>query len=102
MTSAKDGAPLPGVNILVKGTQTGTSTDVSGNFAIEVTGQGAELIFSYIGFNSQSVEVGSQSVIHVSLQESVETLKEAVVTAMGITRTSARSVIRSEMRKGKH
>lgn len=86
VTSAKDGAPLPGVNILVKGTQAGTSTDVSGNFSIDVAGQGAELIFSYIGFNSQSVEVGSQSVIYVSLQESVETLKEAVVTAMGITR----------------
>jgi TonB-linked SusC/RagA family outer membrane protein len=86
VTSSKDGAALPGVNILVRGTQSGTSTDVAGNFSIDITGQDAVLIFSYIGFNSQSVEVGNLSVVNVSLQESVETLKEAVVTAMGITR----------------
>ncbi|CAG5009335.1 hypothetical protein DYBT9275_04472 [Dyadobacter sp. CECT 9275] len=86
VTSSKDGATLPGVNVLIKGTQMGTTTDVSGNYSIEVPGPNAVLTFSYIGFNSQDVVVGSQTNIDVNLVESVETLKEAVVTALGIKR----------------
>ncbi len=84
--SAKDGTAMPGVNVLLKGSQVGTTTDVSGAYAIDVTGDNPILIFSYIGFNPQEVPVLKQSVIDISLVESVETLKEAVVTALGIKR----------------
>lgn len=86
VTSSKDGSALPGVNVLVKGAQSGTTTDVSGNYSIEVSGESQVLIFSYIGFISQEVTVGKQNVIDINLVESVETLKEAVVTALGMKR----------------
>jgi TonB-linked SusC/RagA family outer membrane protein len=86
VTSSSDGAGLPGVNVLVKGAQIGTTTDVSGNYAIEVASESQVLIFSYIGFLSQEVTVGSRNVIDIALVESAETLKEAVVTALGIKR----------------
>lgn len=86
VTATKDGQVIPGVNILVKGTQSGTTSDASGNYTIEVSGDNQTLIFSYIGFVSQEIFVGRQNTINVSLIESVETLKEAVVTALGIKR----------------
>ena len=86
VTSSKDGATLPGVNVLLKGSQSGTTTDAAGHYSIDVPGPNAVLTFSYIGFNSQDVVVGNQNNIDVSLVESVETLKEAVVTALGIKR----------------
>ncbi|MEO6684925.1 MAG: SusC/RagA family TonB-linked outer membrane protein, partial [Dyadobacter sp.] len=84
--AAKDGTVMPGVNVLLKGSQVGTTTDVSGAYSIDVTGDNPILIFSYIGFIPQEVPVLKQSVIDISLVESVETLKEAVVTALGIKR----------------
>ena len=86
VTDSKDGSAMPGVNVLVKGLQSGTTTDVSGSYSIEVPGESSVLTFSYIGFVSQDFVVGKQSVINVTLVESTETLKEAVVTALGIKR----------------
>ncbi len=86
VTSSKDGSGLPGVNVLVKGLQSGTTTDASGNYSIEIANEKQILIFSYIGFVSQEIPVGKQTTIDVALVESVETLKEAVVTALGIKR----------------
>ena len=86
ITSSKDGSALPGVNVLIKGLQSGTTTDASGSYSIDVTSESQVLIFSYIGFISQEVTVGNQNVINISLIESTETLKEAVVTALGIKR----------------
>ncbi|GAB2778177.1 SusC/RagA family TonB-linked outer membrane protein [Rhabdobacter roseus] len=86
VTSAADGGGMPGVNVVVKGTQTGTSTDASGNFSIDAPSATTVLVFSYIGYQSQEITVGTQSVINISLEESAETLQEAVVTALGISR----------------
>jgi len=86
ITSSKDGSALPGVNVLIKGLQSGTTTDASGSYSIDVTSESQVLIFSYIGFITQEVTVGNQNVINISLIESTETLKEAVVTALGIKR----------------
>lgn len=83
ITSADDGAPIPGVNITVKGTTSGTISDASGNYSINVDAGGA-LIFSFIGYTSQEVAVGSNSVIDVSLQLDVTQLNEVVVTAIGL------------------
>ena len=86
VVSSKDGTGLPGVNVLQKGTQVGTTTDVNGNYSIQVTGSSPVLIFSYIGFITQNIEVGNKNSLDITMVESVETLKEAVVTAYGIKR----------------
>nr|WP_295930773.1 SusC/RagA family TonB-linked outer membrane protein [uncultured Dyadobacter sp.] len=87
ITSKIDGASLPGVSIIVKGTQVGTSSDASGNYSINVSeGTRAVLVFSYIGHETQEVAVGNESVINVTLVEGAETLGEHVVTALGLSR----------------
>ena len=74
------------MTILVKDTQTGTVTDLNGTYRIEVPGENAILVFSFIGFETQEVIVGSQRVIDVVMLESAQALEEVVVTALGITR----------------
>lgn len=86
VTSTADGLGLPGVNVLIKGTQTGAITDQSGAYKIVVPGQDAVLVFSYIGYETVERLVGNQRVIDVTLSESTQELDEVVVTALGITR----------------
>lgn len=88
VTTEMDGLPLPGANVLVKGTTNGVQTDFDGNYSITVS-EGATLVFSYLGLKSQEVVVGGQSVINVSLQEDAETLEEVIVTAYGTTTKEA-------------
>ena len=73
-----DGAPLPGANVLVKGTTNGTQTDFDGNYSITADAN-ATLVFSYIGFASQEVAVGGQTTINVSLSEDANKLDEVVI-----------------------
>jgi TonB-linked SusC/RagA family outer membrane protein len=82
----EDGSALPGVNILVKGTNNGTVSDVDGKFIISVSGPNDILIFSFIGYKSQEIQVGQQTSFDVKLASDVETLSEVVVTAAGIER----------------
>lgn len=76
------GIPLPGVNVIVKGTSTGTATDFDGNFSLDVE-EGAVLEISYVGFKTQSITIGSQTTINVILEEDAETLEAVVVNALG-------------------
>lgn len=85
VTSKSDGQALPGVNVLIKGTANGTTTDANGKFSIEAT-PGATLTFSYIGFAPQEVSVGTQTELNVVLVEDATQLGEVVVTALGIER----------------
>lgn len=85
VTDAKDGTPLPGVNVIEKGTTNGVTTDFDGNYSIDVA-EGATLQFSFIGFTPQDITVNGQSTINVALRESSEALDEVVVTALGISR----------------
>lgn len=85
VTSADDGSALPGVNVLVKGTTNGTTTGVDGGYSLPVS-DAATLVFSFIGFTTQEVEVGSRSEINVSMASDVKQLGEVVVTALGIER----------------
>ena len=78
------GVPLPGVNIVLKGTTTGTQSDFDGNYNISAS-QGDVLVFTYVGFADQEVTVGATSTVNVSL-EAGEALDEVVVTALGISR----------------
>jgi TonB-linked SusC/RagA family outer membrane protein len=79
-------APIPGVSVLIKGTSTGTATDVDGNFTIDVAGPETVLVFSYLGFQTIEEAVGNRSTINVTLSEDAAELSEVVVTALGIQR----------------
>ncbi len=76
------GVPLPGVNVIVKGTSTGTSTDFDGNFSLDVE-EGAILVLSYIGFKTVEIVVGNQTEINVTLEEDAASLDEVVINALG-------------------
>lgn len=85
VTSVVDGMVVPGVSVVVKGTNTGAVTDVEGKYSISVSPDDV-LVFSFVGFESQEVPVGGRTVIDITLQESMATLNEVVVTALGIER----------------
>jgi len=76
------GVPLPGVNVVIKGTNTGTSTDFDGNFSIEASSSDV-LIFSFVGFKDQEVSVGENSSFSISLEEEASFLDEIIVTGYG-------------------
>ncbi len=81
--SSDDGQGFPGVNILVKGTTTGTVSDSNGKFSINVPSTESVLVFSAIGFTTQEVAVGSRSTIDVSMESDVTALAEVVVVGYG-------------------
>ncbi|WBL26178.1 SusC/RagA family TonB-linked outer membrane protein [Zunongwangia sp. HGR-M22] len=80
-----DGLPLPGVNVLVKGTDTGVQTDFDGNYAIDAT-EGDILVFSFVGLKTAEYPVSNVSTIDVTMEEDASQLSEVVVTALGIER----------------
>jgi len=86
ITSADDGSAIPGVNVVLKGTSTGTVTDFDGNYSLGVPEEGGILQFSFIGLITQEIDIGNQSVISVAMQSDVKQLTEVVVTAVGIER----------------
>lgn len=81
--AGKDQQSIPGVTILIKNSQLGTTTDADGNFSVNVPPNSA-LVFSAIGYTGQEVTVGNQSQINVTLREADQNLAEVVVTALGI------------------
>lgn len=86
--TSEDDEPLPGVNVLLKGTSTGTITDVQGNYSLDVPNEDAILVFSFIGYALKEVPVNSRSVINVTMVGDVQALDEVVVTALGIERAA--------------
>jgi TonB-linked SusC/RagA family outer membrane protein len=87
VSSAKGNEALAGVSVAIKGTSQGTSTDASGKYSISAPNN-ATLVFSFVGFVKKEVNVGTQSVINVSLSEETTALDEVVVTALGIKKES--------------
>ena len=73
-----DGLPLPGVNVIVKGTNNGKQTDFDGNYSISVAPT-QSLVFSYVGFKSQEIPVGGSNQLNVTLQVDAAALDEVVV-----------------------
>ena len=80
--SATDKFPIPGVNVIVANTSRGTSTDFDGQYELRVE-PGDVLQFSYVGFETQSITVGDQTTIDVTLSENISKLDEIVVVAYG-------------------
>lgn len=86
ITSKDDGQGMPGVNILLKDSQRGTSSNASGNYSMEVSGPNAVLVFSFVGYTKMEIPVGNRSVIDVTMTSDAGLLQEVVVTALGISR----------------
>ncbi|MCD7898616.1 MAG: TonB-dependent receptor [Bacteroides sp.] len=83
------GDPLPGVNVVVKGTQTGAISDMNGNFSVTIEGTTATLLFSFIGYASQEVVATAGKSIKVIMKDDTELLDEVVVVAYGQQRKEA-------------
>lgn len=79
-----EGIPLIGASILVKGTSSGTVTDIDGSYSLSVPEGSNTLVFSYTGFATQEVQVGASNVMDVTMEESAAQLSEVVVTSLGI------------------
>ena len=86
VTSIEDGSGIPGVNVVLKGTQSGTITDAEGRYSLNSPDDNGILVFSYIGFVSQEISISGKTMIDVSMEPSQEALNEVVVTALGIQR----------------
>ncbi len=101
ITDGENGGSLPGVNVIVKGTGTGTTTDNVGRYAIEVPDQNSVLVFSFIGYEAQEVVVGVQTQINPRLVPDVRSLDEVVVTAFGIEKEKRQLVYSTQEVDGK-
>src|SRR5579871_310088 len=84
VTSADDGSPLPGVNVVLKGTTNGTVTDADGGYKINVPADGGQLVFSFIGLQTSEISIGDRAVVDVQLGLDVKQLSEIVVTGVGV------------------
>ena len=84
-TVTGDDGPLPGVNVVIKGTTTGVSTDFDGNYSLEGVASDAVLEFSSLGFVSQEISVNGQTTINVFLDTDSEALDEVIVIGYGTT-----------------
>ncbi len=98
VTSQEDGSSVPGVNVVVKGTTNGTTTDADGNYRITVPAGSNILVFSFIGLTTQEVAVGDRSTVDVAMTADVTQLSEVVVVGYGTqekrTITSAISTVK--------
>ncbi|MFB9055831.1 SusC/RagA family TonB-linked outer membrane protein [Mariniflexile ostreae] len=99
ITGSEDDIPIPGVNVIVKGTSRGVSTDFDGNYSINVA-SGQSLEFSYLGFKTKSVSIQNQTTLNVALEPDVAALEEVVVIGYGSQKkadlTGAITTIKSE------
>ncbi|MGF6847533.1 TonB-linked SusC/RagA family outer membrane protein [Chitinophaga sp. W3I9] len=84
VTGAADGAGLPGVNVIITGTTSGASTDAKGNYTLSLPPGAKSVLFSFIGYEPQTVTIGEQTVINVSLAAATKGLGEVVVVGYGV------------------
>ncbi|WP_289063735.1 TonB-dependent receptor [uncultured Zobellia sp.] len=99
-TVSDSNGPLPGANVIVKGTNTGAQADFDGNFILNNVESNATLVFSYVGFKTKEVALNGQTVIKVTLEEDAEFLDEVVVVGYGTQKksdlTGAVAVVKGE------
>lgn len=103
VTYTQDNTPLPGVNVILKGTTKGTITDIDGNYQIQVPDENNTLIFSFIGYSSKEVQTGDSEVINIDLEADITSLSEVVVTgyATDYVEDEIRTVIRPRPDEGR-
>ncbi|MGF1636185.1 MAG: SusC/RagA family TonB-linked outer membrane protein, partial [Cyclobacteriaceae bacterium] len=98
--TSEDNTGLPGTNVVVKGTSQGTVTDMDGNYRLDVPASNAILVFSSVGYISEEVSVGNQSVVNITLSPDITSLSEIVVVGYGVQEkrdiTGAVSQVKSE------
>ncbi len=94
VTSSTDNNPIPGVNVIEKGTTSGTVTDIDGKYEITVAGEASVLVFTSVGFVSEEIQVKKNRVIDVQMQADVTSLQEMVVTGYGKKKLFQRSQTR--------
>jgi len=87
VTDAHSGEPLPGVNVVIKGATAGTTTDQNGAYRVRVS-DGAVLIFSFVGYQSREIEIGTHSELNVTLQVDPKSLEEIVIVGYGTQKKS--------------
>ncbi|MEO7990844.1 MAG: von Willebrand factor type A domain-containing protein [Chryseolinea sp.] len=88
VSAAEDGSALPGVNVLAKGSAIGTTTDASGNYSITIPSSSGTLVFSFIGYVSNEVKIGTSNVINVTMNLDATELSEVVVVGYAEQRRS--------------
>ena len=88
ITSGEDNTTLPGVTVVLKNTNTGTTTDQDGKYRITVEGSNSTLVFSAVGFTTQEVQVGNRSTINLTMAVDLKTLNEVVVVGYGTQKKS--------------
>lgn len=81
---------FPGVNIVIKGTNAGTATDVSGKYTLNVEDANAILVFSFVGYNEQEISLAGRTNLDIKMQPDMQALEEVVVTALGIKKETKR------------
>lgn len=86
VTDANDASGLPGASVTIKGTSTGTLTDVNGGFSLQTNTDSPVLVISFIGYLTQEVTAGNSDKIAIALKQDAKILNEVVVTALGISR----------------
>jgi TonB-linked SusC/RagA family outer membrane protein len=89
VTMADDGSAAPGVNVVLKGTTNGTTTDGDGNYKLSLPNEGGTLVFSFIGLATQEVIVGDRTIVDVSMTSDTKQLSEVVVVGYGSTTKEA-------------
>lgn len=90
ITSGEDQSPIPGANILVKGTTNGTISDAEGNFSVNANSANDVLVFSFVGFTTQEVSINNRTALEIVLASDAKQLSEVVVTALGIEKDKAK------------
>jgi hypothetical protein len=95
----EDSSPLPGVNILVKGTAEGTISDADGNFSIVAPTSESILVFSFVGYQAQEIAIAGRTSFDITLASDAQQLSEVVVTALGIERETRARVPEPPLRQ---
>lgn len=88
VTDKENGEGLPGVNVILKGTSTGTTTDGTGNYTLNVPDNGGTLVFSFVGYVSQEVEIGNRTTLDLAIESDSKALSEVVVIGYGTAKKS--------------
>jgi len=88
VTDKENGEGLPGVNVVLKGTSTGTTTDGTGNYTLNVPDNGGTLVFSFVGYVSQEAEIGNRTTLDLAIESDSKALSEVVVIGYGTAKKS--------------